>query len=251
MATIRETTEARASFGAWVTLSDTVSAEVMGRAGFDWVILDTQHGAIGWPALTGVLQALDLGGTPALVRTGANDPAQIGRALDLGAVGVVVPMVSTASQARAAAEATRYPPLGVRSFGPVRSFYGAPDETRPEPLCLVMIETAEALGNLEAIAAVEGVDGLFLGPVDLALSLGLGAALTMPDPVLEAVDAVVAAASRHGLIAGCPSLGLENGRALANRGVRFITVASDVGAIRRGAAADLAEARAWTQGRTS
>lgn len=246
MDTVRAAAAAgRPSFGAWLTLRDPVSAETVGRAGLDWAILDTQHGAIGWDDVAGVLQALELGGARGLVRTGWNDPMQIMRALDLGAVGVVVPMVSNASEARAAAEATRYPPAGVRSFGPVRNFYSAAPADRPEPLCFVMIETAQALENLEAIAATPGIDGLFVGPVDLALSLGLGPALVMPEQVLAAVDAVVAACGRHGLISGCPSLGVENGQVLATRGVRFIVLGSDAGWIRRGAAADIGRARAW------
>lgn len=250
MDSIRAATAAGATtFGTWVTFADPVAAELIGRVGFDWVILDTQHGAIGWDHLTSAIQALALGGTPALVRTGWNDPMQIMRAMDLGAVGVIVPMVSTPEQARAAAEATRYPPAGIRSFGPVRSHYSASEGTRPEPLCFVMIETAEALENLDAIAATPGVDGLFVGPVDLALSLGLGPALVMPDRVLEAIDTVVETCVRHGVIAGCPSLGLHNAKRLSERGVRFITLGSDAGFIRRGAAADIAEARAWADER--
>lgn len=247
MDSIRAATAAGATtFGTWVTLADSVAAELVGRAGFDWVILDTQHGAIGWDRLTSAIQALALGGAPALVRTGWNDPMQIMRALDLGAVGVIVPMVSTAEQARVAAEATRYPPTGIRSFGPVRTHYAASVGASSEPLCFVMIETAEALENLDEIASIAGVDGLFVGPVDLALSLGLGPALVMPDRVLEAIDAVVAACVRHSKIAGCPSLGMDNARILADRGVRFITLGSDAGFIRRGAAADIAQARGWT-----
>ena len=235
----------RPSFGSWGMLTDAVAAEIMGRAGFDWVILDTQHGGIGWDRLTGAIQALELGGTRAFVRVGWNDPMQIMRALDLGALGVVVPMISTPEQALAAAQAGRYPPDGIRSFGPVRNPYVAAEEKADAPLCFVMIETAEALDNLEAIAATPGVDGLFVGPVDLALSLGLGPALVMPEKVLAAISDVVATCKRHGKIAGCPSFGLPNAKALAERGVQFIAIGSDAGFIRRGAASDLAEMRGW------
>ncbi len=235
----------RPTFGSWISLRDSAAAEIMGKAGYDWVILDTQHGALGWDDLLGLMQALDLGATRALVRVGWNDPMQIMRALDLGAAGVIVPMVSTAEQARIAAQAVRYPPHGIRSYGQVRNYYAQRDEAAPEPLCMVMIETAEALDNLEAIAATPGVDGLFVGPVDLALSLGLGAALTMPEPVLAAIDDVVAACGRHGVIPGCAALGLDNARALAQRGVSFVALGADAGLLRRGAAADLAQARGW------
>jgi 4-hydroxy-2-oxoheptanedioate aldolase len=238
----------RTSFGCWVTLSDTVAAEIMGRAGYDWVILDTQHGGISWSALLPVMQAFDLGGTRALVRVGWNDPMQIMRALDLGALGVIVPMVSTAAQARVAAEATRYPPHGVRSFGPVRNYYAASGAAVLEPLCFVMIETAEAMAHLDEIAATPGVDGLFVGPVDLALALGLGPALVMPELVLEAVLRVGETCRRHGIISGCAALGMSNAQALAQAGILFLPISSDGGLLRRGAAADLALARGWPQG---
>lgn len=234
------------SFGSWIALADSAAAEVMGKAGYDWAILDTQHGGINWDDLLAVLQALDLGGTAGLVRTGWNDPAQIMRALDLGAAGVIVPMVSTRQQAEAAAQAVRYPPHGIRSYGPVRNYYVAAGAEAREPLCFVMIETAEALANLDAIAATPGVDGLFVGPVDLALSLGLGPALTMPAEVLSAIDDVTAACHRHRKIPGAAALGLSNAQALAERGVLFLTISSDIGMLRRGAAADLAQARSWS-----
>lgn len=246
---VREAVAAgRPTFGSWVSIADQVSLELMGKAGFDWVILDTQHGAITWDDLLPAMQALDLGGTRALVRVGWPDAMQIMRAMDLGALGVVVPMVSTAEQARLAAQAIHYPPHGVRSFGAVRNYYAA-GGAKTEPLCLVMIETAEALENLDAIASTSGVDGLFVGPVDLALSLGLGPALTMPAEVLSAIDGVVAACRRHGVISGCAALG--NGEALMDRGVQFVATSSDIGLIRRGVAADVAQAKGWIASRAA
>ncbi|GLR68263.1 aldolase [Acidocella aquatica] len=246
---IREAAAAgRPSFGCWIALDCNVAAEIMGKAGYDWVILDTQHGGISWDSLLPVIQAFDLGGTRSMVRVGWNDPMQIMRALDLGAFGVIVPMVSTAAQARIAAEATRYPPHGIRSFGPVRNYYAAPGAAAPEPLCFVMIETAEAMENLDEIAATPGVDGLFVGPVDLALSLGLGAALVMPEQVLTAVLRVGEACRRHRVISGCASLGMANAQTLAQAGIQFLPISSDGGLLRRAAAADLAQARGWRQG---
>lgn len=243
---VREAAAAgRPSFGSWVTLASPVAVELMGKAGYDWVILDTQHGAITFDDLLGAIQALDLGGTRALVRVGWNDPMHIMRALDLGALGVIVPMVSTPEQALAAAQATRYPPHGIRSFGPVRNYYGPVAEGAPEPLCFVMIETAEGLANVDAIAATPGVDGLFVGPVDLALALGMGPALVMPDALLLEIDKVVAAARKHGIISGCATLGAPNAKALMERGVQFLTLGNDAGLLRRGAAADLALAKEW------
>ncbi len=242
---MRETLAAgRPSFGSWISIADSNTAEVMARAGFDWLILDTQHGGLGWDNLLGLMQAVQLGGASPLVRVGWNDAAQIMRALDLGAAGVIVPMVSSAEEAQSAVQAVRYPPEGQRSFGKVRSYLsGEPGEAAP--LCFVMIETAQALRNLDAIAATPGVDGLFIGPVDLGLSLGLGVSPAMHDTVLAAVHDVVAACRRRGLIAACPSLGLANAKKLWDCGVQCITLGSDVGYVRRGASVDLAEAHGW------
>lgn len=235
----------RPSFGCWINIGGSVIGDMMGRAGFDWALCDLQHGALDFSTLLPTLHALEAGGTGGLVRVGGNDPIQIGRALDLGAVGVVVPMVSTVTQAREAVRAMRYPPEGERSFGPVRSAYASAAGPREEPLCLAMIETAEAMNNLDAIAAVPGLDGLFVGPVDLALSLGLGAQLVMSDAVLAAVEQVVAVCNQHDITPGCAPLGMENARVLAQKGVRFLPVGGDGGYIRRGAAADVALARSW------
>jgi 4-hydroxy-2-oxoheptanedioate aldolase len=232
------------AFAAWVSIGDSFSAEALGGAGYDSLILDAQHGGITWDNLGRMLQAMDLSRTPGLVRVPSIEPAGIMRALDLGAAGVIVPMVSNEAQARLAAQAVRYPPHGMRSFGMVRNYYGTPATTH-EPLCWVMIETAEAMDNLDAIAAVPGVDGLFIGPVDLALSLGLGPVLELQDPVVAAIERVVSACRRHGKFSGSASMGLPYARALIDRGVRFIAQGSDLGFLRRGAKTELDVLRAW------
>lgn len=233
---IREAVAAgRATIGSWLAIGEGVAAEAMGRAGFDYVILDAQHGGIDMRNLADTLRSVELGGTQTLVRVPWCDADQIMRVLDLGAGGVIVPMVSTAEQARIAAQAVHYPPLGIRSFGPVRSYYSA-DGAKLEPLCFVMIETAEALENLDAIAATPGVHGLFVGPVDLALSLGLGLSLELSDEVLAAIDKTVAACTKHGIIPGCAALSFDNARELVRRGMKFLPVSSDVAFLRQGAA---------------
>lgn len=238
----------RPSFGSWMTLDSSISAEVMGKAGFDWLILDSQHGGVNAGNMLSLIQAVDLGGTHAIVRVGWIDESQIMRALDQGAYGVIVPMVSTPEDARRAAAATRYPPHGVRSFGKVRSYYSAAGAEEPEPLCLVMIETAEALENLDAIAATPGVDGLFIGPVDLAISLGQGPAMTMTPEVFDAVRDVIAVCRKHGKISGAAALGADNARQLVEMGMTFVPLGNDAGFIRRAAAAELANARNWSAG---
>jgi 4-hydroxy-2-oxoheptanedioate aldolase len=242
---VREAVKAgRPSFACWMTLADPLAAEAMGRAGYDSVILDAQHGGVTWDNLLGALQALDLGGTRAFVRVGGVDPAQIMRAMDLGALGVIVPMVSTAEQARISAQAIRYPPHGIRSFGMVRNYYSV-QPMAFEPLCMVMIETAEALLNLDEIAATPGVDGLFVGPMDLALSLGLKPTMEMPAAVLDAIARVVAACRKHGKISGSASLGLPNAQALIEHGVQYIAQGNDLAFLRKAAANELEQLRSF------
>lgn len=231
-----------AAFGTWLAIDSTIAAETMGRIGFDAVVIDTQHGGVSEAQLLPMLQALDATGTPALVRVPWLDPARIMRAGDLGAAGVIVPMVSTPADAEAAVAAIRYPPRGIRSFGPVRRWY-SPDGAAEDALCIVMIETAEALRNLDAIAATPGLDGLLVGPVDLALSLGFKLSLEMPDEVLSAVGEVAVAARAHGLICASVSFGPENAARQIESGVTFLASGSDSMFMRRAAEAELAELR--------
>lgn len=231
-------------FAAWIAINDPLSVEVMGGAGYDALILDAQHGGVTWDRMGQLLQAADLSKTTSFVRVPWNSPDRIMRALDLGAAGVIVPMVSTARQAQQACEAMHYPPAGIRSFGMVRNYYG-PEGATADPLCFVMIETAEAMANLDAIASVPGVHGLFVGPVDLALSLGLGPVLEVHETVLENIDKVVAACRRHNKISGSAAIGLPYARALLERGVQFIAQGSDVAFLRRCAAMELEQLHVW------
>jgi 4-hydroxy-2-oxoheptanedioate aldolase len=227
------------SFGLWQTLASSFSAEVLGAQGFDWILIDTQHGGVTWESLGGVIQGVEAGGTRAMVRVGWNDPRLIMRALDLGAIGVVVPMVSTPQEALRAAEAFRYPPAGNRSFGPIRKFYSI-EAANSDVVCMVMIETAEGLRNLEEIAATPGVDGLFVGPVDLSLSLGLPLSMTMHDDVLAAIGKVAEMCKKYGKIAGAVSLGPANPEQLLALGVGFITLGADVTYLTQAARQDAA-----------
>ncbi|MFC4595652.1 HpcH/HpaI aldolase family protein [Sphingobium tyrosinilyticum] len=244
---ISDINESKPRVGLWISIPDRLSIETVGRAGYDFVILDGQHGGIGSEAIMSAIQTLDLAGVPSFMRVQSNDPAQIMRALDLGACGVIVPLVNNAEQARTAARSCHYPPLGDRSFGPVRSSYVTDGSKEAKALCFVMIETVEAMENLEAIANTLGVAGLFLGPVDLGLSMGLSVAeaLRFPEPVMAAVKRIVSVCAQQGLVAGCPAFGLKNGQELHACGITFLPLGADLGLLRRAAAADLAEARAW------
>jgi 4-hydroxy-2-oxoheptanedioate aldolase len=233
--------EGRPTFGLWTTMADSLAAELMGGAGFDWAIVDTQHGSVTGPDLVRVTQALALGGTSAIVRVPWTDAATIMRALDIGAIGVIVPMVNTPEEAALAASALRYPPAGIRSMGPTRGGFVSTTAANDDAVLLVMIETAEALGRVEEIAATPGVDGLFVGPVDLGLSLGLPLDWTGTHPdVLAAMDKVVAAAEGTGVFVGTVSSSADHARDLVRRGVKFVSLGADVGYIRAGIATDRA-----------
>jgi 4-hydroxy-2-oxoheptanedioate aldolase len=235
--------EQRPSFGAWSTLPGSLAAEFMGGAGFDWVIIDAQHGGPAVGDLVPMIQALQLGGTPAVVRVPWTDQPTIMRVLDYGAAGVLVPMVNTAAEAAAAAAAMRYPPDGIRSYGQTRPRYASTAEANADVVLLVMIETVEALDNVDQIAATPGVDGLFVGPVDLGLSLGLPLDFTgSAAAVVAGTDRVVAAATSAGKFAGCVSSGAEQAADLVRRGVMFVTLGADVGYLRAGIARDKAAA---------
>ncbi len=244
----RAVDEGRPSLGAWFSSGSVSIAEVAGRAGLDWILLDTQHGAVTEATLLSCIQAVNLGGSPALVRTGSDDPRLIMRAIDLGAAGVVVPLISTPEQAAAAVAATRYPPAGIRSFGPVRRYYdpGAANslEAGAEPLCLAMIETAAGLESVDRIAATPGLGGVFIGPVDLSLDLGLG----VPDftdfsRLREPIERIVAAAHKHGIIAGAASMSAPTVGQLLDLGIDLTTIGGDTGHVTAGFAANAASRR--------
>jgi 4-hydroxy-2-oxoheptanedioate aldolase len=220
-------------------LADSLSAELMGGAGFDWVIVDTQHGSVTNADLVRVIQALAIGGTAAVVRVPWTDAATIMRVLDVGAKGVIVPMVNTPEEAALAAAALHYPPEGIRSMGPTRGAFASTAAANEDVVLLVMIETAEALERVDEIAAVPGVDGIFVGPVDLGLSLGLPLDWTGTQPeVLEAMDKIVAAAERAGVFVGTVSSSAAHAKDLLARGVKFVSLGADVGYIRMGIATD-------------
>ena len=150
------------SLGVWLSLAETHTAETLAHQGFDWLCIDLQHGLTDYGDLTRLLPALSNSSTTPLVRVAANQAAQIGKALDAGAQGVIVPMVSTVGEAERAVSACRYPPQGLRSCGPIRAAMsegiGYLQTANAQVACVVMIETEEGLRNVEAIAAVEGVD---------------------------------------------------------------------------------------------
>jgi 4-hydroxy-2-oxoheptanedioate aldolase len=225
--------------GIWLSLGNPIAAEILAGMGFDWVLIDMQHATSDWATVSAAVQAVELGGSCALVRVAWNSPELIMRALDLGAAGVVVPMVSKASDALRASEVVRYPPGGKRSFGTIRTFFSSNGQ-RPVPACIVMIETREGIDNVEAIAKTPGIDAIFTGPVDLAIDMGLPVSMTMHDTVLREIEKTIAACTASGILCGCASLSRQNADDLLSRGVRFLSLGSDLGYLVKAAQEDAA-----------
>jgi 4-hydroxy-2-oxoheptanedioate aldolase len=217
--------------GFWANIPSPLTAELAAASGADYVVVDQQHGAVDPTAMLAMLQAIRLGGAAPLVRVSANDPWTIGHALDLGALGVIVPMVDSAEEAAQAVAACRYATEGIRSVGVLRGTSGA---AAPEPpLCLVMVETRAALGAAEAIAATPGLDGIYIGPSDLSLSLGLQPTPRLEHPpVLEGITRVREVCAAADRLCGLHCLSAEDVRRFAGDGFALITMGADLAYLR-------------------
>ena len=230
------------SVGVWLSLGDLYSAEVMAGMGFDWLCVDLQHGFMDAAELAKILTATARSTTTPLVRVAGNQFDQIGKALDAGALGVIVPMVSTVEEAQFAAAACRYPPRGRRSNGPVRGAGSLADYVSAalgEIACIPMIETAEGLANVEAIAAVDGVDALFIGPVDLCATLGLGLQDFASPTYRAALERMKGACRAHGKAAGIFGYSPELAAEYLGSGFVFASAGNDAGFMQIAAAAAL------------
>ncbi|TMG21525.1 MAG: hypothetical protein E6H96_13505 [Chloroflexi bacterium] len=224
----------RFALGSWVTFLDPSSAEVMAGSGFDFLIADGEHGAIGSSDLLAILIATRAAGVPVLARVGANEPIRIMQALDLGAAGVVVPQIRTADDVRRAVDWCRYPPVGMRGVAPRRaSEYGRHTSdylatANATVTCCIQIETAEALTDVEKLLAVPGIDALLIGPNDLAASIGR---LGQPgDPKVEAaIGRVLECARAAGVPAGVWTASPQSARTRRDQGFAFATVGTDYG----------------------
>jgi 4-hydroxy-2-oxoheptanedioate aldolase len=227
----------------------------MAHAGFDWLCIDMQHGAIGYQVAVTMLQAISTTDAVPVVRVPWNEPGIIMKVLDAGAYGVIVPMVNSRAEAEAAVAACRYPerarpgaPNGVRSYGPARAvLYAGADyfaNANETVLCIPMIETREAIANLDEIVGTPGVDAVFIGPSDLSVSLGLPPSYDQDAAeFVEAVASVEAACRRHGVIAGVFGGNAAVAAKRIEQGFRLIEVADDGRTMLTGAASVLAQLR--------
>jgi 2-keto-3-deoxy-L-rhamnonate aldolase RhmA len=236
----------RPRWGGWVTGPTLIGPEEFARAGYDYVGFDAQHGYLDDAAIATLLRSLEHVGIATAVRLPNAEPAPIGRVLDAGADAVIIAMVETAEQATAAVAATRYPPAGVRSFGPLRASLGHdPAALESRAAVFAMIETAAAVSGIEDICAVAGLTGIYVGPADLAISMGadvVGA--TSNVQVLQVIERVHRVATDAGLVTGIHASDGVTGKRMAQLGFQVITLASESHALRRGAAEHLREATA-------
>jgi 4-hydroxy-2-oxoheptanedioate aldolase len=227
-------------FGTWISSASVVVADVLKDLGFDWVMIDTEHSPINRETLAAIVAILHDAGPRPMVRVGNVDPYMVKQALDAGAHGVLAPLVNTEADAAALVRFAKYPPDGVRGAAAAAgSRYGLElktylREANAQTVVGVQIETRSAIERLDAIAAVEGVDLLFVGPQDLTLNLGLGDERSHPK-VREAMHDVVAACERHGKIPGTLVIDPEEKRAAVDLGFRFISLAGDLRFLIQGA----------------
>ncbi|MCA2320181.1 aldolase [Mycobacterium intracellulare] len=233
-----------AIFGGWVTGPTWLGPEEFARAGYDYVGFDAQHGYLDDAGIARMLRRTEHLPLGTVVRLPNADAAPIGRVADAGADAVVIAMIESADEAAAAVAATRYPPAGVRSFGPLRASLGHDPAAHESRIgVFAMIETAAALADIRDICAVDGLTGIYVGPADLAISMGAGVlGATRHPEVLDAITRIHRAASDAGLVTGIHAGDGMTGQTMARLGFRMITLAAESRALRRGAAEHLREA---------
>ena len=226
-----------ASLGSWMSMAHISIAEILASAGYDWVVVETEHTAIDVSEVLPLLIAIERHGALPLVRLAWNDPIQCKAVMDSGAAGVIVPMVNTAADAELAVKAIKYPPLGFRGVGLARAqAYGQQFEryverANEDSLLIVQIEHIDAVRNIDAICAVPGIDGTYIGPYDLSMSLGIPGQLDHPD-VVAAKQRVLEATLRHGLFAGIHLVHPDHAEHATAEciaaGYRFIALGTDI-----------------------
>jgi 4-hydroxy-2-oxoheptanedioate aldolase len=240
--------EGATAFGGWLTTDSEATLETFGRSGFDYVGIDTQHTVLNDSQAAVLIRRSANADFAIVVRVASNQPALIGRVLDAGADGIIVPMVSTAAEAEAAVAACRYPPEGVRSFGPMRADLRLGldlDVLQDRVSCFVMIETAEGLANVDEICAVPHLGGVYIGPADLSIGLGMNPLLGFTsDQLRDAFESIAGACDKNNLIMGAHSMSGANAAKWAEWGAKFVSIGADTVMLATAASQELAVARA-------
>jgi 4-hydroxy-2-oxoheptanedioate aldolase len=216
----------------WLHFPTGFSAEVMAHQGWDSLTIDMQHGVVEYSSALGMLQAISTTPTIPFARVPWNEPGIIMKMLDAGCYGIICPMVNSRAECEAFVQACRYPPQGYRSYGPVRAaIYAGPDYAagaNQTVITMAMIETREAVENIESIVQTPSLDALYIGPADLGQSLGYGPVMDPTEPqVVAAIDHVLEVAKRHGVVVGMHTGSAEYASAMAAKGMQFLTIGSD------------------------
>jgi 4-hydroxy-2-oxoheptanedioate aldolase len=241
--------EGRAVVNGWLAIPSSYTAEAMARAGWDSLTVDMQHGWHDYHSMVLCLQAMQASGVTPMVRVPGNDPSIIGKALDAGAMGIICPMINSAEDARALVDACRYRPQGSRSWGPVRAaMYGTPLDyfraANGSVLVISMIETREAVERLDAILEVPGLDAVYIGPSDLAITYGLEPSNDREEPEMLAIYArILQEAARRGIVAGIHNASGQYAARMIAMGFRLVTLTNDLGLMMQAARGAIAAAR--------
>ena len=243
----------QATLNGWLSIPDAGSAEVMAHAGWDSLTLDMQHGLIDYPQALSMLRAISTTDTVPLVRVPWLDEGFIMKMLDAGAYGIICPMISTQEQAHHFTRACRYPPRGSRSFGPTRAkLYAGKDYSDHADDILptiAMIETLEALDNLEAILQVEELTGVYVGPADLSLAHGFKPNFDQEEPsVFQAIEHIIKTAKVMGKRVGIHNATVSYAMRMVTMGADFVTVGSDMSLMSSGANAIISDFKAASKG---
>ncbi|MFQ8433912.1 HpcH/HpaI aldolase family protein [Amaricoccus sp. W119] len=248
--------EGRPAMNGWLSIGNAFTAEIMAAQGYDSVTIDAQHGALDYAAALPMLQAMRASGVVPMVRVPWCEPGIIMKMLDAGAYGIICPMINTPEQAADFVSYMRYPPKGQRSFGPTRANFSAganyAAEANDEILAFAMIETRQAMDNLDAIAATPGLDGLYIGPADLTFSLEggrLAPAFDREEPeMVEAIKAILAACRKNGIRAALHCGGADYAAKAVGWGFDMTTVGGDSRLLAAAASASVARFRELTGG---
>ena len=238
----------KAVINSWCGVPSSFSAEVMAHAGFDSLVVDMQHGMVDYQMMVTMLQGISTTDTVPLVRVPWNDPAHIQKALDAGAYGIICPMINNKAEAERLVDSMRYAPLGHRSSGPIRAaLYGGADyhmKANDIVVAFGMIETREAMENLDEIMSVKGLDAIYVGPSDLSISHGYPPGGDKPDQwMMDALQKVLDACKRHGVQPGIHCGAASYARQMIEMGFKFVTVGGDTRFVTMGAAAAVKEMR--------
>ncbi|MDL1899891.1 hypothetical protein FBR02_03885 [Anaerolineae bacterium CFX9] len=240
----------QATLGCFLGLGSPNVAELLAHTGFDWLVIETEHNGLDSAEIEHMLMAISSSEAIPLVRVPSSDPIFIQRALDMGALGIVVPMIRTAAEAEAVVRATRYPPHGSRSFGPLRASHYSLDNAdylrsaNDNIIVVLILETKEAVNDLEAICAVAGIDCIYLGPFDLCLSLGLDPLAKSHAEIDAIVEQMLAITKRFGIAAGTGANMPDQLRACLKQGFTFIGYGPDYVMLTQAALAGITAFRA-------